>query len=96
MRHASISLEFLQPWALLNDVHLNGIKICPNIVSETGVSKGGGLVSTDSHHPEPVLLSVPKDLILSKEAVLQCAKTDRHLRMLVEAMEDFVQVGPKR
>lgn len=93
MKYTSIPVEALQPWAQLNDVHLHGLKISSNIVSEAGISKGGGLVSTISHPSEPVLLSIPQELILSKEAVLQCAKTDKHLRILVESLEDFVQVG---
>lgn len=93
MKYASIPPEALQSWAQLNDVHLHGLRISSNIVSDDGVSKGGGLVSTTSHPPEPVLLSIPRDLILSREAVVQCAKTDKDLRVLMEALEDFIQVG---
>lgn len=93
MRHASIPIEGLQPWAQLNDVPLHGIQISSNIIADDGASKGGGLLSTTNHSSEDVLLSISQDLILSKESVLQCAKTDRHLRQLLEAMEDFIQVG---
>jgi len=93
MKHASIPAEKLQPWCQLNDLTLHGVRIRSNIVSEDGINKGGGLMSDTTHRSEDVLLSIPQDLILSTEAVLQCAKVDKHLRQLVETMEDWVQVG---
>ncbi len=93
MKHSSISVENLQSWAQLNDVTLHGVEISSNIVSDDGISKGGGLLSTTAKASGEVLLSISQDLILSRESVLQCAKADRHLRQLVEAMEDFIQVG---
>ncbi|KAK5086584.1 hypothetical protein LTR05_003752 [Lithohypha guttulata] len=92
MRYATIALDQLTPWSQLNDVKLYGTKISANIVTEEGVSKGGGLVSTSTHESEDVLLSIPSDLILSKESLLQCAKTDVHLRQLVEVLEDFIEM----
>lgn len=94
MKHASIAASQLQTWAALNDVELRGIEISTAIITEDGINKGGGILSTASHDAEDTVLSVPRDLVLSKEAVLQCAKTDQHLRDLVETLSDFIQVGP--
>lgn len=93
MKHASIPIKKLEPWCQLNGLTLHGVRISSNIVSEDGISKGGGLLSAVTHESEDVLLSIPQDLILNREAVLQCAKVDKHLRQLVETMEDWVQVG---
>lgn len=93
MKHASIAAEQLHPWAQLNDVQLNGVKITSSIISPGGVTKGGGLISTTRHASGDVLLSINQELILSREAVLQCAKTDKHLRQLLDVLEDFIQVG---
>lgn len=93
MKYSTISADQLQPWAVLNDVELHGIKISTAIITEDGVNKGGGLLSTTTHESEDVLLSISKDLILSKETVSQCAKTDKHLRDLTEALSNFIQVG---
>lgn len=93
MRYSTISTNQLQPWAVLNDVELRGVKISSAIITEDGVNKGGGLLSTTAHESEDVLLSISKDLILCNEAVLQCAKADKHLRELTEALSDFIQVG---
>lgn len=93
MRYSNISTDQLEPWATLNDVELRGVKISPAIITEDGIDKGGGILSTATHEPGDVLLSISKDLILSKETVSQCAKTDKHLRDLTEALSDFIQVG---
>lgn len=93
MKYASIPTEALQQWAQLNDVQQNGVKVCSNIITPTGIGKGGGLLSTKQHSAESVLLVVPRDLVLTKETVQQCAKTDKHLRTLLEALNDFIQVG---
>lgn len=93
MKYSTISTDQLQPWATLNDAELRGVKISSAIITEDGVNKGGGLLSTIAHESQDVLLSISRDLILSKEAVSQCAKTDKHLRDLTEALSDFIQVG---
>lgn len=93
MKYATINSDELQLWAQLNDVRFNGVKTSSNMASGDGISKGGGLLSTAYHESEDVLLSINGDLILSRETVLQCAKTDQHLKQLVEALGDFVQVG---
>lgn len=94
MKYASVPTDQLQPWAVLNDVELRGVKISPAIITDDGVDKGGGLLSTTEHESEDILLSIPKDLILCKENVLQSAKTDKHLREVTEVLSDFIQVGP--
>lgn len=93
MKYSTISTDQLQPWAILNDVELCGVKISPAIFTEDGVNKGGGLLSTTAHESQDVLLSISRDLTLSKETVSQCAKTDKHLRDLTEALSEFIQVG---
>lgn len=93
MLHEQLPIEQLTPWAVLNDIELNGVEICSNILTVEGVSKGGGLLATADHKSAGILLSIPADLALSRETVLQYAKTDKHLRELVEAMSDFIQVG---
>ena len=93
MKYATINSDELQLWAQLNDVRFNGVKTSSNVTSDGSISKGGGLLSTDCHESEDELLSISRDLILSKETVLQCAKTDQHLKQLVDALGDFVQVG---
>lgn len=92
MHYANASVTQLEPWAKLNDSKLHGIKIEPNIVVD-GIDKGGGLVATSDHSSEDVLLDVAGDLILTRERVLLEAKADRHLRELLDALQDFIQVG---
>lgn len=93
MLHEQLPVEQLTPWAILNDIQLNGVEICPNVLTLDGVSKGGGLLATSNHGSADILLSIPAELALSRESVLQSAKTDRHLRELTDVMSDFIQVG---
>jgi len=93
MKHDVLSLAQLQPWATLNNVSFHGVKIIPDIITENGVSKGGGVISTAAHSSGDVLLLIPNDLVLSKERVLQCAKTDKHFRELIAVLSDFIEVG---
>ena len=92
MRYATLSIEQLTPWAALNDVRVQGIELCENIVGDDGISKGGGILATQKLEHDEVLLSIPSDLILSKENVFQYAKMDKHFRELLDAMHDFGQV----
>lgn len=60
--------------------------------------KGAALVSSETLAndcaDEKLLLSVPRDLVLSKENVLLQAKSDRHLRQVLEAAGDWGMVCP--
>lgn len=93
MRHASIAATQLRTWSQLNDVQLNNTEITSNIVDADGSSKGGGLVSKSYHHAEDILLSVPKELVLCKDTMHLCAKSDHHLKQLLDVLEDFIQVS---
>lgn len=92
MRYASVSVAQLESWSKLNDSKLLSVKIEPNIIVD-GVDRGGGLVATSPHGSEDVLVDVANDLILTRERALLEAKTDKHLRELLDALSDFIQVG---
>lgn len=92
MKQHTLPLEQLQTWAHLNNCKLNGIKVEPHIITNDGIDKGGGLIATTDHASGSVLLSVDFSVILCKEQVWQCAKTDRHLSQILDALGDFVQV----
>jgi hypothetical protein len=66
MKYSTISAGQLQPWAVLNDVELRGAKISSAIITKDGINKGGGLLSTTTHESEDVLLSISRDLVLSR------------------------------
>lgn len=75
-------------WAQLNNVELNGIEI-----SKLPGSKGFGIVAKhDIADENPILMTVPKDLILSLENVWLYAKSDRHLQEVLNAVGDFARV----
>lgn len=85
MRRGEFSLQAFPAWCAFNDVAFFDVHI-----EDTGGS-GYGLVTdrelrNDEDNVEiPTLLTVPKDLVLSAEAVEEYAKVDRNFRDLLEA-----------
>ncbi|KIW13939.1 hypothetical protein PV08_06720 [Exophiala spinifera] len=90
MRQISLPLEHLAKWSQLNGVQLFDVAVDPHII-ENGVDKGGGLLAKTDHEEAQTLLSVPLDLVLSKDTVSEAAKADKNLRELIEATASLVQ-----
>lgn len=83
----------LQPSAIptlarFSQVKTNGVKVVAT--EDKGLSLLATERLTELWNP---LISVPNDLILSKESVFVHAKSDPHLRQVLEACGDFAQVG---
>jgi hypothetical protein len=94
MKYSSLPTSQLTSWALLNNVELHGVKIEADIVAD-GSSKGGGVLATAAHNEADPLITVPRDIIVSKEQIADCSRTDARLRELLEALGDspLIQVG---
>lgn len=92
MKFDRLALENLPSWSMINGIETSGIRLEPHIIRD-GVDCGGGLVSNTATKEDTVLVSVPQDLILNREQVFLQAKTDAHLRQLLETLGDFVEVS---
>jgi hypothetical protein len=83
--------EALLPWAMLNDVDFT------RVVPGAAVGRGGALLAKEdveaAKEDLQVLLSVPHDLILSLDRVLEHAKIDQDFREVLESLGDFGEVG---
>lgn len=83
--------EAFVAWTSLNSVSFG--RVAPGNVD----SRGGALLATEvldaDHDQSSVLLTVPRDLILSIERVQEHAKVDRDYRELLESLGDFGRVG---
>ena len=85
--------EVVQPasstyWARLNQIELNGVK-----VSQVPGGRGCGVIATDFLSEEnAILMTIPRELLLSLEKVWVYAKADRHLREVLEAVGDYARV----
>jgi hypothetical protein len=81
----------LPTWATFHGVSFNGIKIGPL----PGFEERGSTVIADREleggKVEPLLV-VPKELIISQQNIELLAKSDRHLREVLEATGDFGRV----
>lgn len=97
MRRSLLPIEQLTAWSTLNGANLFNAAIAPKIVGRDGIDHGAGLVATRSVRSEDAtdreFLSVPADLILSKERVEQLSKTDPFLREVLAAVGELAQVG---
>ena len=84
--------EALLPWAMLNDVQFT------HVVPGVAAGRGAGLLASKplppdaEAEPQP-LLTVPRDLILSLERVLEHAKVDQDFREVLESLGEFGRVG---
>ena len=88
MRRETFPIEQLAAWMQLNGVQLNGVKI-----SATIGEKGSGIVATKQLSSlDPILMTVPQELLLSLENVWIYAKADLHLLQVLEAMSDYSRV----
>lgn len=88
----SLPITTLKPWASLNNVVFNGVRVGPQNGHE---DRGSTVVAQQSlNDGEAVpLMTVPRDLILSLERVQEHAKTDKDFRDVLEALGEFGRVG---
>lgn len=80
-------IEALPTWAAFRGVKFNGIKIGPL----PGFEHRGSTViaEQDLANGQAPLMTVPKELILSRETIELMAKSDHHLRELLHALGEF-------
>ncbi len=87
MHRKTLDIGQLPSWAKLNNIEFSGIAIS-NIPG-----KGYGLIVTaERSEDDAILMTVPKDLILSCENVWVLAKADQDLREVLEAVGDYGRV----
>lgn len=88
MQRKFLPIEALPAWAELNNVEFHGVKI-----SSLPDSKGSRVVATAEHTEEgAILMRIPQELVLSLEKVWIYAKSDHHLREVLEATGDYARV----
>ena len=84
-------IDALPRWAKFHGVEFNGVKVGPL----PGFEERGSTVIADRKleggKVEPLLV-VPKDLIISRLNIELLARSDRHLREVLEAIGDFGRV----
>ncbi|OJD33259.1 set domain protein [Diplodia corticola] len=86
-----LPVSALRVWAAAHDVTFQGITVGPL----PGFEQRGSTVIADGSlsagNAEPLMI-IPRDLVLSLDAVRMHAKSDLHLRELVDALADFGRV----
>lgn len=98
MKREYITIETLPAWQRLNGIVTQGISVHKIGSDQHGADKGSALIATETqmsseNDAKPkILLQVPPELVLSLETVQNQAKTDGHLRDVLEAIGDFGRV----
>jgi hypothetical protein len=94
MRWEALPVELLATWAKFNGVKYGNVEI-RKIASDTE-DRGAGVFALrdlQATVPEPsILMVIPQDLILSLPLVENYAKSDKHLREVLEAVGEFGRV----
>ena len=92
MRRLCLPIEHFEAWANLNGVKFNNTRV-ERIRTPDGQHKGAGVFATADFDANPdheaILLSVPQDLVLTKELVHDYAKSDGHLHEVLEVAGEF-------
>lgn len=87
MHRQTLDIEAFPAWAGLNHIQYDGVKI-----SELP-RKGYGLTAiSERDEDNAIIVTVPKDLILSYENVFIIAKADKHLREVLDAVGGYGRV----
>lgn len=89
MRRETLPSSLLAPWARLNGVVMNGVRI-----DHRADGRGYSLVA-ERDIPDAAaapLLMVPGDLVLSAEAVRGQARFDGHLKQLLDVAPELAEV----
>lgn len=87
MHRETLPSSQLAAWTRLNNVQSNGVMITTMLGN-----RGLGLVAT-AESDNPLLMTVPSELVLSLEIVWIYAKSDRYLRQILEATGDYSRVS---
>lgn len=85
----SLPSSSLRSWAVVNELQLRGVEIGHLPGHE---NKGAAIRAQQDLSAEQSLMVVPHELILSLEAVQLHAKSDRHLRDVLDSTGDFARV----
>ncbi|KAA6406815.1 MAG: hypothetical protein FRX48_09313 [Lasallia pustulata] len=89
MQRKLLPIETLPAWAELNNVEFDGVK-----VSSLPAGKGSGVVATAAHSEDgAILMRVPQELVLSLGNVWMYAKSDQHLREVLEATGEYARTA---
>lgn len=88
MHSANSPIEALPTWVKLNGIIFDNVTVSP-MTDDKGL---GVIVSGENAEPRDLLMTVPRDLILSLENVWIFAKSDHHLREVLESAGEYSRV----
>ena len=96
MQRTVLPIEHLRAWAKLNGIKFNNVTVEKNIAAAGGEGKGAGVVATEDFSDddgEEILMTVPADLILTKEQVKKQAALDKNIQRILDDAGEFGEVS---
>jgi hypothetical protein len=84
MRRGVFTLDALPTWCALNDVNFFDVRVQELDVRGYGLVAERNLADEQDNVETPTLVTIPRDLVLSAQAVEEYAKVDRAFRELFE------------
>lgn len=85
MHREPLPIVDLDSWACVHDVEMDGVAI-----SHSGAQKGHGILMTkDASEENQVLITVPKNLVLTVETIWDFAESDQQLKSILTAVKEF-------
>jgi len=85
-------IDIIQPWLTFNGVKLHNAELRCIKDKGIGICASSDISSSGSHDQQNILLSIPQDLILSRERVQEHAKVDQDFRKVLERLGEFAEV----
>ncbi|EEH33402.1 SET domain-containing protein [Paracoccidioides lutzii Pb01] len=102
MRRETLPIDAVAAWTRLNNIEFHGVEV-KRLETGDGVDKGAAVVATETMSTQElnaeaqaqpkILMTVPRDLILSLESVENYAKSDRHLKEVLDAVGDYARTA---
>lgn len=98
MKREYLSLDSLPAWLKLNGIVMKDVAVQQIGLGESDIDKGNAIVATATTSNDcpgassEVLLHIPRDLVLSLEAVQNYSKSDGDLREVLQAVGEFGRV----
>lgn len=89
MKREALPVDYLAPWARINNVEFHGVKI-----SALPEDRGSGVITTaKKSESDAMLMTIPREIVLSLENVWVYAKADKDLLQVLQAVGEYSRVA---
>lgn len=84
MPRPQLPIDALPAWSLLNNISYFDVETAATDGQGFGLISSRDLTTTDETFDRTALITIPSDLVLNHEAVVEYAKEDRNFKQLLD------------